>query len=69
MEELIFFSEEEKFFYWLEDHHNKSQELWVGFYRKGIGKDSITWSESVDVALCFGWVDGMVNIISYHFLG
>src|SRR5256712_13215434 len=44
---------------WLEAHHGKFQELSVGFYKKSSGKPSITWPESVDVALCFGWIDGV----------
>ncbi len=37
----------------------KSKSFWVGFYKKGSGKPSITWPESVDEALCFGWIDGV----------
>jgi uncharacterized protein YdeI (YjbR/CyaY-like superfamily) len=44
---------------WLETHHASSSELLVGFYKKGSGKPSITWPESVDEALCFGWIDGI----------
>lgn len=44
---------------WLSANHDKSKELWVGFYKKGSGKPSITWPESVDEALCFGWIDGV----------
>ena len=44
---------------WLEQHHATTRELWVGFYKKGSGKPSITWPESVDQALCFGWIDGV----------
>jgi uncharacterized protein YdeI (YjbR/CyaY-like superfamily) len=44
---------------WLERHHAKAAELWVGFYKVGCSKPSITWPESVDEALCFGWVDGL----------
>ena len=44
---------------WLEENHTSEKELWVGFYRKGTGKPSITWPESVDQALCFGWIDGI----------
>jgi uncharacterized protein YdeI (YjbR/CyaY-like superfamily) len=43
---------------WLERHHAKAAELWVGFHKVGTGKPSITWPESVDEALCFGWTDG-----------
>ena len=44
---------------WLEAHHQAETELLVGFYKKGSGKPSITWPESVDEALCFGWIDGV----------
>jgi uncharacterized protein YdeI (YjbR/CyaY-like superfamily) len=44
---------------WLEEHHATADELWVGFYKKGSGMPSITWSEAVDEALCFGWVDSI----------
>jgi uncharacterized protein YdeI (YjbR/CyaY-like superfamily) len=54
---------------WLEKNHATATELWVGFYKKDSGKPSITWPESVDQALCFGWVDGIrkrVDEISYQ---
>jgi len=44
---------------WLEKHHDKVDVQWVGFYKKDSGKPSITWPESVDEALCFGWIDGL----------
>jgi len=44
---------------WLERHHADTAELWVGFHRKATGRPSITWPESVDGALCFGWIDGL----------
>jgi uncharacterized protein YdeI (YjbR/CyaY-like superfamily) len=44
---------------WLAAHHAKTTELLVGFYKKDSGKPSITWPESVDEALCFGWIDGI----------
>jgi len=44
---------------WLEEHHEKHDELWVGFHKVGSGKPSITWPEAVDGALCFGWIDGV----------
>jgi uncharacterized protein YdeI (YjbR/CyaY-like superfamily) len=42
---------------WLEEHHATAAEVWVGFYKKGTGKPSMSWSEAVDEALCFGWID------------
>lgn len=44
---------------WLEKNHATKKELLVGFYKKGSGRPSITWPESVDEALCFGWIDGV----------
>ena len=44
---------------WLEEHHEKHAELWVGFHKVGSGNPSITWREAVDGALCFGWIDGV----------
>lgn len=44
---------------WFTKHHATKTELWVGFYKKGTGKPSITWPESVDEALCCGWIDGV----------
>ena len=44
---------------WLSKHHSTQPELWVGFWRVGSGKPSITWPQSVDQALCFGWIDGL----------
>jgi uncharacterized protein YdeI (YjbR/CyaY-like superfamily) len=44
---------------WLAKNHAKADELWVGFHKKATGKPSMTWAESVDEALCFGWIDGI----------
>ena len=54
-----FFATPAEFRAWLEAHHASVKELWVGFYKKDSGKPSITWPESVDEALCFGWIDGL----------
>jgi uncharacterized protein YdeI (YjbR/CyaY-like superfamily) len=54
-----FFAAAAAFRAWLLAHHERESELLVGFYKKGSGKPSITWPESVDEALCFGWIDGV----------
>jgi uncharacterized protein YdeI (YjbR/CyaY-like superfamily) len=54
-----FFATPADFRGWLDQHHADFDELWVGFYRRTSGKPSITWPESVDCALCFGWIDGV----------
>jgi uncharacterized protein YdeI (YjbR/CyaY-like superfamily) len=54
-----FFATPAEFRAWFERHHEDAQELLVGFYKKDSGRPSITWPESVDQALCFGWIDGV----------
>lgn len=44
---------------WFQENHHRVDELWVGYYKKGTGLPSVTWPESVDEALCFGWIDGI----------
>lgn len=56
---IKFFKTPDEFRKWLERHHATTRELWVGYYKKNSGKPSITWPESVDQALCFGWIDGI----------
>jgi uncharacterized protein YdeI (YjbR/CyaY-like superfamily) len=46
---------------WLEKHHAEAAEVWVGFYKKASGKKGITYSEAVDEALSFGWIDGLTK--------
>lgn len=55
----IFFSEPAEFRKWLEDNHQTESELQVGYYKVSTKKPSMTWSESVDEAICFGWIDGI----------
>ena len=54
-----YFATPEKFRAWLAKNHAKSPELLVGFHKKATGKPSIDWPQSVDEALCFGWIDGV----------
>jgi uncharacterized protein YdeI (YjbR/CyaY-like superfamily) len=63
-----FFKTPSDFRKWLAAHHGSETELWVGFYKKDSGKASITWPQSVDEALCFGWIDGIrknIDEVSY----
>jgi uncharacterized protein YdeI (YjbR/CyaY-like superfamily) len=54
-----FFASPLEFRAWLRDHHDSATELVVGFHRKATGRPTMTWSESVDEALCYGWIDGV----------
>lgn len=55
----MFFETPAGFRAWLKKHHKTATEIVVGFYRKDSGRPTITWSEAVDEALCFGWIDGI----------
>ena len=55
----VFFASTEEFRAWLARHHATATELWVGFHKKHTGRPSLTWSQSVDAALAFGWIDGV----------
>jgi uncharacterized protein YdeI (YjbR/CyaY-like superfamily) len=59
MREPTFFETPADWRAWLEKHHASETELSVGFWKKDTGKPSITWPESVDEALAFGWIDGV----------
>ena len=61
--EPIFFSSPQQFYDWLEQNHESEAEVYVGYWKKATGRPSLTWSEAVDQALCFGWIDGRLNRI------
>lgn len=63
MNKPVFFSDASAFRKWLEKNHDKQSELFVGYYKVNSGKPSMTWSESVDQALCYGWIDGVRRTI------
>ena len=54
-----FFATPGDFRHWLQQHHDSAAQLLVGFYKVTSGRPSMTWTESVDEALCFGWIDGV----------
>jgi uncharacterized protein YdeI (YjbR/CyaY-like superfamily) len=54
-----FFDDAPAFRRWLQAHAAKATELLVGFHKRGSGRPGMTWPESVDEALCFGWIDGV----------
>jgi uncharacterized protein YdeI (YjbR/CyaY-like superfamily) len=63
-----FFQQPTAFRDWLKKHHAKADLLWVGYYKRNTGRSSMTWPESVDEALCYGWIDGVrksIDEISY----
>jgi uncharacterized protein YdeI (YjbR/CyaY-like superfamily) len=54
-----FFATPGEFEAWLDEHHETASEVLVGFHKRATGRPSMTWPESVEVALCFGWIDGI----------
>jgi uncharacterized protein YdeI (YjbR/CyaY-like superfamily) len=61
--EPIFFESPQEFYDWLEEHHETEDEVYVGMFKKHTGMRAMSWSEAVDQALCFGWIDGRANAI------
>ena len=59
----IFFPTSTEFRKWLKKNHARETEIYVGYYKIITGKPTMTWSESVDQALCFGWIDSVKNTI------
>jgi uncharacterized protein YdeI (YjbR/CyaY-like superfamily) len=59
----IFFKSPQEFYDWLEEHHESETEVYVGFHKTHTGKRAMSWSEAVDQALCFGWIDTRTNAI------
>ena len=57
--DIHFFKNQQEFRDWLDKNHGEAREIHVGFYKKETGKPSLTWPESVDQALCYGWIDGI----------
>ena len=57
--EIVFFPTPTELRKWFRRNHAREPEVWVGFYKKNSGQPSITWPESVDEALCVGWIDGI----------
>lgn len=55
----VFFRNASAFRRWLQAHAATATTLMVGFYKVGSGRSSLTWSDAVDEALCFGWIDGV----------
>ncbi len=56
---IVHFSSQEEFRKWLVKNHAAAGELFVGFHKKSSGKKGATYSEALDEALCFGWIDGV----------
>ena len=54
----IFFPAPADFREWLDAHHATADHLWVGYYRKNSSRPSVTWEDTVEEALCYGWIDG-----------
>lgn len=61
-----FFKDPAAFRAWLSKYHKTAPELHVGLYKKGSGRPSITWPESIAEALCFGWIDGIRRTLDEH---
>jgi uncharacterized protein YdeI (YjbR/CyaY-like superfamily) len=61
--DAVFFDGPQAFYEWLEANHESRDEVFVGFWKKATGRQTMTWSQAVDQALCFGWIDGVMRRI------
>lgn len=64
--DVTYFESPGHFREWLEAHHGERDDLWVGYWKKATQRSSLTWEESVDEALCFGWIDGIRKRVDEH---
>lgn len=55
----IYFESPEAWRAWLQENHATATEVWVGYWKKHTGRAVLTWSQAVDQALCFGWIDSV----------
>jgi len=51
---------------WLEANHETESEVWLVYWKKGSGKQSVAWADAVESALKFGWIDGLIRTIDEH---
>ncbi len=63
MKDIKYFSTISEFHKWLEENYTSERELQVGFYKKNSGRFNFSWSEAVDAAICYGWIDGVRNAV------
>ncbi len=59
--EVIYFKTSDQFRKWLEENHDTAQEIWVGLYKKKSSDKGMIYSQALDEALCFGWIDGALR--------
>ena len=57
--DILYFATPVELRRWFEENYTQARELHLGYYKKGSGKPSVTWPQSVEQALCFGWIDGI----------
>jgi uncharacterized protein YdeI (YjbR/CyaY-like superfamily) len=65
-EQPIFFADKLTLRKWFQKNHKTADELWLGYYKTATGRASVSWSESVDEALCVGWIDGIRKSIDEY---
>jgi uncharacterized protein YdeI (YjbR/CyaY-like superfamily) len=65
-EKIRSFPTEAAFAAWLAKHHAQETELWLKFHKKGSGKPTVTYAQAIDVALCWGWIDGIRKSFDEH---
>ena len=62
----LYAADREEWDAWLAAHHESATEVWLVYWKKASGKESVTWAEAVEVALKYGWIDGLIGTIDEH---
>ena len=64
--EIILFATPGEWELWLEEHYADQKGIWLRFYKKGSGLISVNYDQALDIALCFGWIDGQTKTFDEH---
>ncbi len=63
---ILSFENETTFENWLSENHLHSTGIWLKIFKKGSKQQTVTYAEALDVALCYGWIDGQKNSFNEH---
>ncbi len=66
-EEVLFFGSQAAFAQWLAEHYDKCDGMWLRHAKKGAPAPTVTYQEALEVALCFGWIDGLKKSEGEHY--
>jgi uncharacterized protein YdeI (YjbR/CyaY-like superfamily) len=66
-EQVLLFGSQAELAQWLEQHHDKCDGMWLRHAKKGAPAPTVSYQEALEVALCFGWIDGIKRAEDAHY--